>query len=193
MSTLDCRAHRCPHPVVETRKLILSEPGTPLTILVGDDVARENVSRLAASQGYGVESQEIEGGFSLDLIPGAGKKEKKSEQTVKGKTVVFIASDEMGHGETELGRVLMKNFLFTLTETTPPDTVLFVNAGVKLAASGSEVLEALDNLACQGVDIAACGLCLEYYGLKENLAVGRATNMLEIVETLQSAGRTIRP
>jgi len=71
--------------------------------------------------------------------------------------------------------------------------VLFANAGVKLAAEGSEVLEALDKLACMGTDIASCGLCLDFFNIKETLAVGRATNMLDIVETLRDAAHTIRP
>jgi len=194
MPTLDCRAHQCPHPVVETRKLVLARPGEPLTVLVGDDTARRNVARLAASQGYAVETSETEGGFALELTPGGPAEKKGEEQAVRGKTVVFVSSDEMGSGDPELGRVLLKNFVFTLTETdTPPDTLLFVNAGVRLTTEGSEVLEALDKLACLGVDIASCGLCLDFYGLKEKLAAGRVTNMLEIVETLQNAGRTVRP
>lgn len=194
MPTLDCRAHQCPHPVVETRKLILSRPGEPLTVLVGDDTARQNVSRLAASQGYTVEASETEGGFALELTPDGAAEEKAEAPAVRGKTVIFVSSDEMGGGDPELGRVLLKNFVFTLTETdTPPDTLLFVNSGVRLTTEGSGVLEALDKLACQGVDIASCGLCLEFYGLKEKLAAGRVTNMLEIVETLQNAGRTVRP
>jgi selenium metabolism protein YedF len=193
MKTLDCRAHKCPHPVVETRKLLLAEPGAPLTILVGDTAARENISRLAVSQGYQVLVETVEGGFALKLSPG----EKPAETpgpAVQGETVAFIASDAMGNGSDELGRILLKNFLFTLTELESiPDVLLFVNAGVKLTTAGSEALEALEKLACLGADIASCGLCLDYYHLKDKLAVGRVTNMLDIAETLQKAGRTLRP
>lgn len=193
MKTLDCRAQKCPHPVVETRKLLLAEPGAPLTVLVGDATARENISRLAASQGYTVRVEPAEGGFALELSPG----EKPAETTgpaVQGKTVAFITADTMGSGSDELGRILLKNFLFTLTELgTVPDVLLFVNAGVKLTTEGSEALEALEKLACMGADIASCGLCLDFFHLKEKLAVGRATNMLDIAETLLKAGRIIRP
>ena len=95
---------------------------------------------------------------------------------------------------TELKALLLKNFLFTLTELeTVPDVLLFVNAGVKLTTEGSEALEALEKLTCLGADIASCGLCLDYFHLKDKLAVGRVTNMLDIADTLQKAGRTIRP
>lgn len=193
MKILDCRAHKCPHPVVETRKQLLAEPGAPLTVLVGDATARENISRLASSQGYAVRVEPTEGGFALELTPG----EKPAETVgpvVQGKTVAFITSDGMGNGSDELGRLLMKNFLFTLAELeTVPDVLLFVNAGVKLTTVGSETLEALEKLACLGADIASCGLCLDFFHLKEKLAVGRVTNMLDIAETLQKAGRIIRP
>jgi selenium metabolism protein YedF len=195
MKTLDCRAHKCPHPVVETRRALLADPGASLTVLVGDETARENVGRLAASQGYTVTAGATEGGFALELRPGAKREAAPAGAPVAaGRTVAFITGDTLGSGSDELGHLLMKNFLFTMTELEQvPDVALFLNAGVKLTTAGSEALEALDKLACRGTDIASCGLCLEYYHLKEQLKVGRATNMLDIVETLQQAGRIIRP
>ena len=194
MKTLDCRAHKCPHPVVETRKLMQAEAGLALRVLVGDPTARENVSRLAANYGYEIKAAETEGGFALELTPASRPQETAAGPAIQGKTVVFIGSDVMGAGSDELGRLLLRNYLFTLTELgEAPDVMLFVNAGVRLTTEGSEVIEALDKLACMGTDVASCGLCLDFFGLKEQLAVGRSTNMLEIAETLQKAGRTIRP
>lgn len=194
MKTLDCRIRKCPAPVVETRKLILAEPGQPLTVLVGDDTARQNVSRLAASMGYRVAASDTDGGFALELTPGQALEGKSEPAPAQGKTVVYVAADTMGTGSDELGHVLLRNFLFTLNELpVPPDAILFVNGGVKLTTTGSEVIEALEKLASNGVDIASCGLCLEFFGLKDQLKIGRATNMLDIVEQLHQAGRVIRP
>jgi selenium metabolism protein YedF len=195
MKTIDCRAKRCPHPVIETRKLLLAEPGVPHRVLVGDETARENVSRLATSLGYTIAVSETEGGYALDLAPGmTTAPAAESAAAAQGKTVVFVSSDTLGSGDDELGRILMKNFIFTLTEfDTAPDTILFVNGGVRLTTAGSEVIEALEKLAGKGADIASCGLCLDFFGLKEQLKVGRATNMFDTVDTLQKAGRIIRP
>lgn len=195
MKTLDCRDLKCPHPVVEARKQLLGAPGLPLQVLVGDDVARENVTRMAASMGFTTKDEDVEGGFSLTLEPGGETPAEASEGTpVQGKTLIYIGSDQMGQGSEELGQVLMKNYLFTLTELTSfPDQIFFVNSGVKLACKGSDVLEALNTLACNGVDIASCGLCLDYFKTKEDLQVGRITNMLDIAEAQQQAGRIIRP
>lgn len=195
MNKLDCRDLKCPHPVVEARKQLLETPGQPLQILVGDEVARENITRMAASMGYETRDEAVEGGFSLTLeTSGEIPAEATAGTPVQGKTVIYIGSDQMGQGSEELGLVLMKNYLFTLTElTTLPDQMFFVNSGVKLACQGSDVLEALDSLACNGVDIASCGLCLDFFEIKEDLQVGRITNMLEIAEAQQQAGRIIRP
>ena len=38
-----------------------------------------------------------------------------------------------------------------------------------------------------------CGTCLDFYGIKDKLAVGTVTNMYEIVETMENAGKVIRP
>ena len=194
MTTLDCRAQQCPHPVVATRKALLAAPDAPLTVLVGDDTARQNVTRLAASLGFTVQETPADGGFALALAPGSRPEAQRAMTTAGGRTVLFLTSDVMGAGSDELGRLLLKNFLFTLTELEQvPDAIYCVNAGVKLACRGSESREALEKLACMGTDIACCGLCLDYFHLKEELAVGRATNMLEIAESLLSAGRIIRP
>lgn len=194
MNTLDCRDKKCPHPVIETRKVLLAEPAASLRVLVGDETARENVTRLANSLGRGVSSAPADGGFAVEIIPGVAPQAEHAGPAVSGKTVVFVASDVMGSGNDELGHILMKNFIFTLLELSPcPDALYFVNAGVRLTTAGSDVLEALGKLADQGADIASCGLCLEFFELKEKLAVGRATNMLDTVETLAKAGRIIRP
>ncbi len=193
MKKLDLRDHQCPYPVVQTRKEMLDNPDAPLTVLVGDDTARDNVSRLAESMGYVLDIEETDGGFSLGLLPGGGARTAGKPRTVAGPTVTLVTADTLGQGDDELGRLLMKNYLFTLTEMeTVPDRMLLINAAVKLACEGSDALEALDKIACMGVDIAACGLCLEFYGLKEKLKAGRTTNMLEVAESLQTAGRIIR-
>ncbi|HAD04971.1 MAG: hypothetical protein A2091_08065 [Desulfuromonadales bacterium GWD2_61_12] len=194
MTTLDCRAQQCPYPVVAARQALLAAPEQVLTVLVGDDTARQNVTRLAISLGCAVQEAPTEGGFALTLTPGLRPPPGGATATVSGKTVLFIASDVMGSGNDDLGKLLLKNFLFTLTELdAAPDAIYLVNAGVKLAVHGAESREALDKLACMGTDIAACGLCLDFFHLKEELAVGRVTNMLDIAEGLLHAGRIVRP
>ena len=109
-------------------------------------------------------------------------------------TVVVIAADHMGEGKEDLGKVLIKGFIFALTQLEElPKTILFYNGGAKITAEGSESLEDLKTLEAQGVEIMTCGTCLDYYGLKEKLQVGTVTNMYSIVETMNNADKIIRP
>ena len=73
-----------------------------------------------------------------------------------------------------------------------PERIFFLNSGVKLAVEGSPVLDDLRALSERGVTILACGTCLEFYGLKEKLAVGEITNMYAIAEALMGAGKAVR-
>lgn len=193
MKTIDCRGQQCPQPVIQTRKLMLAEPDSVLAVLVDDQACRDNVSRLAKTMGYSIEVDESGAATRLALSPGEKPKESRSAASETGPRVIFIGSDQMGSGDPELGRILMKNFIFTLTEAdNVPDAIYCVNSGIRLTIDGSEVLEPLVELANRGVDIASCGLCLEYFDVKDSLAVGRTSNMLELVNALEGAGNIIR-
>ena len=109
-------------------------------------------------------------------------------------TVVAVSSDKMGSGNDELGAVLMKSFFFAETQLdTLPDKILFYNGGAKLTVEGSDCLEDIRILAKEGVEILTCGTCLDFYGLKEKLAVGAVTNMYTIAEILQNAVSVVSP
>ena len=200
MIKLDYSQQQCPYPVVETRKQIIANPGQSLEVLVGDKAGRDNVSRLATKMGYQTSTETDGNNYKLLLTPANNQKipttQGKTETPVatSGKTVIYCGSDQMGNGDNEFGQLLMRNFLITLLEMDPlPDTILFVNSGIHLATEGSEVLEALSTLVSRGVDIASCGLCLDFYQKKEQLQVGRVTNMFEMAEVQCQAGRVICP
>jgi selenium metabolism protein YedF len=109
-------------------------------------------------------------------------------------TVVLLAADTVGHGSDELGGILMRAFVKTLREARPrPRWLLLLNAGVRLACEGSPLLDDLRALAEAGVELRACGTCLDYYHLKDKLRVGSVGNMFDIVNTLLGADRVIRP
>lgn len=191
MKTLDLRAFQCPHPVIQTRRELLDHPGVPLTVLAADTVSRDNICRLAASLNYETQITANGSGFSLLLSPGPGKTGVDLAPTRR--SIVLLAADTFGGGDPELGHLLLKNYLFTLSEMDDlPEKLYLVNAGVRLACRGADTLEVMETLGCRGVDIAACGLCLEFYHLKEQLAAGRTTNMLEIASALQNADHVIR-
>lgn len=106
--------------------------------------------------------------------------------------VLALASDGMGRGDDELGRLLLRNHLHVLTEVEPkPDVVVFYNSAVTLAADGSPACEDLATLAGQGVRLLLCGTCVAHYGLKDRLAVGEISNMYAITETMLRAAKVV--
>jgi selenium metabolism protein YedF len=187
----------CPSPVLETKKAMQKSPSGELLILVDNPASKENVRRFAESQGYRVDISEEKGAFQLRLqrTEGPRKESVGEERKVEGETqtVVFIESDSIGRDSEELGRILMRSFLHTLAEAEfKAAKIILVNSGVKLTCEGSEVLEDLHHLSGQGTEVLSCGTCLDYFGLKSKLLVGRISNMYEILSSLAQAGKVLR-
>jgi len=192
---VDCRGLACPQPVIRTKKA-LSE-SEQVTAIVDNETAVTNVSRMAEKEGYAVAVEKREDGLYLCLTKAARTGKTVSApgtatDSPMGPTVVIIPSDGIGRGDEELGGILIRSFLHTLNEVEPlPDTIIFLNAGVKLTVEGSPVLEDLEALGKRGVGILACGTCLGHFGLKDKLAVGEVSNMYSIAETLLAAGNVV--
>lgn len=176
----------------------LTGPET-IEVLVDNEIAVQNVTKMASSSGGQVSSEKISDAEFKITIQMEGAVAAEEEETdcmpdARSNTVVVVSSDRMGTGNDELGKVLIKGFIFAVTQLdTLPKTMLFYNGGATLTAEGSDSLEDLKSLEAQGVEIMTCGTCLDYYGLKEKLQVGTVTNMYSIVETMAKAGRIIKP
>ena len=195
MKTIDCRGQACPAPVIATKKA-LEESGTGIRVLVDDGAPRENVVRFVKNRGYQVVETAEADGWSL-LVTGSTTAEETPQSTVtataSGDRVLLITSNQLGDGSEELGYLLMKNFIFTLLETPQqPDRILFLNSGVLLATEGAETVEALKRLEERGVELLACGVCLDYFKKKDQLAVGQVTNMFSTAEHLLTASSVIK-
>ena len=191
---VDCRGLSCPQPVIETKQAL--EKSDKVTVIVDNLAARDNVARFGESQGGKVTIQGKKDGVYVTITKSKGgkrsEKNQSSKNTTTGPIVAVIRSDQMGQGPEELGCVLIRSFLHTFTEVSGrPDTMIFFNTGVRLTSEGSEVLDDLQALEQKGVAIQVCGTCLDYFGLKEKIAVGRISNMYTIVETMLAAGRLI--
>ena len=192
MVTVNAMGDNCPIPVIKTKKAMqaLTGPET-IEVLVDNEIAVQNVTKMASQAGGQVSSEKVnDAEFKITIqMEGAVK-----EEDARSSAVVVVSSDRMGIGNDELGKVLIKGFIFAVTQLdTLPKTMLFYNGGATLTAEGSESLEDLKSLEAQGVEILTCGTCLDYYGLKDKLAVGSVTNMYSIVETMAKAGKIIRP
>ena len=104
----------------------------------------------------------------------------------------LILSDSFGRGDDELGRVLARNFLYSLARAdVRPARIMLMNGGVRLACEGSDSLDDLRLLAEAGVPVKACGTCLDFLGPKERLAVGEVGTMPASVETLSGDSEVV--
>jgi selenium metabolism protein YedF len=108
--------------------------------------------------------------------------------------VVVLSANVMGTGDEKLGKALMKAFVFAVTKQDRlPETIVCYNTGAYLTCEGADTLEDLKSLEAEGVKILTCGTCLDFYGIKDKLAVGGVTNMYEIVEVMENAKTIVRP
>lgn len=194
MITIDCRGQACPAPVIATKRALEASP-SGVCVLLDNGAPRENVTRFAQTRGLQVTATADGSGWSL-VIHGSGRQAVLSPtlpvQTT-GERILLVTSDRLGDGDDELGRLLMRNFIHTLLETVErPDRILFLNSGVLLTVQGAETIEALSALADLGVNLASCGVCLDFYKKKDQLAVGKTTNMFSTAEQLLGAASVVR-
>lgn len=223
MITINAIGDTCPIPVVKTKKAIekLEKPDTVET-LVDNEIAVENLKKMASQMGFAVSDSKINSGYSVKITvddidkindnkmsaTNAKATSEAKANSIKtgaddmvsyniknsGEKVVVIKSEFMGDGDNELGKVLIKGFIYALSQQDElPQTMLFYNGGAKITSEGSESIEDLKALEEKGVKIFTCGTCLNYYGLTEKLCVGEATNMYEITKKLTEASLIVCP
>lgn len=102
-----------------------------------------------------------------------------------GDKVLLLTKDYLGEGSEELGRNLMKSFLYVLTEAdVKPKAIYCINSAVNMLVTGSEHLDNLTALEAAGVTIAGCGICLDFYEVKDKVQVGTITNLYAITESM---------
>ena len=115
----------CPIPVIKTLHALqdLNGAGTVQT-LVDNEIAVQNLTRLAESKGCSITTEkrsDKEFCVTITTENSIGKSEADEQiactvPAAQKKTVVVISADHMGEGDEELGRILIKGFIFALTQ-----------------------------------------------------------------------------
>lgn len=196
MKKIDNRGLNCPEPVLRTKKALEQHPEGVIAI-VDNEAARENVIRMAKNEGFQVFRERVGSVDHLHITAGGSEaaQRRAPDQQGAGKAseqVLLIGADQLGRGSEELGLLLMRNYIYTLTKQEElPETVVFLNSGVKCCIEGSPAIDELAALQRRGVKILVCGTCLDYYHLKEKLAAGIVSNMYEIAEVLAAAPKVL--
>lgn len=193
---VDCRGLNCPQPVINTKKALDEIGSGQVLVIVDNPVARQNVTRFARNAGHRVEDKEENGNFYITITKGETEtKQPEQEQpqpVPAAKPIYFITTNCLGQGSPDLGTVLMKSLMKTLAESEPfPEALIFLNTGVYLVCEGAEVLPYLQKLSEAGTQILACGTCLDYYRLREKLAVGTISNIYEINSKITGPNKVI--
>lgn len=194
MNNIDCIGQVCPIPVIRAKKALegLGEAGGVVTVLVDNDIARQNLQKMATQLGYQSEYEQRENDIEVTIVAGEGCAVESCETDGDSGLVVAIGRNTMGEGSQELGQILIKGFIFALKELVPaPTHVLFFNSGSYLTSSDSNCLEDLRALEAAGTVILTCGTCTNYYEITEKLGVGEIANMYGIVTAMAGAKRLI--
>jgi len=202
MKIVDARGKTCPQPVILTKKEA-DNGELEITTIVDNETSKQNVLKFGTKLNYKCEVEDKADGTYIvmtksgdiiqcdiceeaeNIINEVGTAKPQSKGYVFGTNI-------LGSGHEQLGKNLMKAFIYTITETKPyPSFMIFLNSGVKLTTEGSDSIDDLQKLSQAGVKIVSCGTCLDFYEIKTKLQVGQATNMYDIVETITNSDNTV--
>ena len=198
MNIIDCKGLACPMPVIKTKKYFDLEDSKEALIIVDNEVAKNNVLRLAKGINLNSSFVEEDGLYKIQLSRGefsGVQADAKSvvENSSSSSLTILVATNLLGNGDDRLGETLMKVYINTLAESEVlPENLIFINGGVKLTCTGSDVLDSLNSMQEKGVNIISCGACLDFYNLKDELKAGEIGNMYQIIELMNKSGNTIK-
>lgn len=217
MQKVDAMGKACPTPVIMTRKAL--RDNDVVTTMVSEEIATENISKMAKQLGYKCtvdQKGDHEWAVTVEKQAGATPSacqvainesavaDDSDQQHIEPSVVnnirlsdgyiVVLDSNEVGSGDSTLGQQLAKSFVSSLTEQDVlPEYILMFNSGVKLATKDADTVEDLQALEKMGVKVMECGICVNFFGIKDQLGVGSITNMFRITELMRTAQRVVKP
>ncbi|MGO4860495.1 sulfurtransferase-like selenium metabolism protein YedF [Atopobiaceae bacterium LCP21S3_F11] len=205
---IDARNLACPRPVVLALEALPKlAAGESLEVLVNDEVAPANLTRLAAEKDCEVATADHGDHVSVMLTPrsstaatdgaadtaagpvaaaaAAGACPASEAPAPAQGSVVLVGADSLGRGSEELGHKLLGGLIYAFAHQDPlPKAMVFFNGGAHLTCEGSESLADVRDLESKGCEILTCGTCLDFYGIRDQLGVGGVTNLYRIAEIM---------
>ncbi|WP_251159283.1 sulfurtransferase-like selenium metabolism protein YedF [Caniella muris] len=193
---IDARGITCPKPVIMTLQALKELlAGEALEVLVDDETARGNLTRLASEKGCALTVTEAGDHTVMTLVPEGAVEVASAEEEAAAicdlsatvPSVFAFGSSSMGQGDPELGHILVKGLIYALSQQDQvPSCCLFFNDGARLTCEGSDTVEDVRTLEERGCRILTCGTCLDFHHLRDSLAVGGVTNLYEIAQILSA-------
>ncbi len=201
MQIVDGKGLLCPQPLILTRKALKNcLQGETLKIECDNKTAFQNIMTYLNDQDLSPTGAEVEGIFQIEVV---NQPVRPQEDPVLSSIdpgvcssayIVVLGSDRMGEGDPQLGSILMKGFLNALHEQQElPTHLVFYNSGVRLTTVDSGVSSSLKSLEESGVEIMICGTCVDFYDIRNQIAVGKISNIFTITETMARTGHIIKP
>ncbi len=207
MIKVDTCGRLCPQPLIMAKKAIkAAKEGDQIMLISDNDIAFANLQDYLKELKFEFTSSwEDKQGTITFCIGESTEAVTSTVDTVNAEDfctvptqlssyVVVIKSQTMGCGDDDLGAILMRAFVNSLPEADKlPSSIIMYNAGVKLALKGADTVAAFEQLIAKGVKVYACGTCLDFFDLKEELALGTITNMYKITELTTKASHVVYP
>lgn len=192
MKRVDAIGDICPMPVIKLKNALKEIETGVVEIKVDNLISKENIEKFSKELNYKYRTLEENGVYTIEVEKNQDNISNDREK--KENIVVVVASDKMGEGDEELGKNLMKGFIYTLTEMdTLPNTIIFYNKGVLLVSQNQDIIKDVKQLEERGVEILSCGACANYYQVDKMIEVGEITNMYTIIERQMKASKVIKP
>jgi selenium metabolism protein YedF len=187
---LDLKNKKCPIPVVETEKAL--NLTSFLTVEVNSKTAMQSIISMAESKQCSFDIKE-DGDIYTISIQCDSSLNTKNDASAES-IVIQFTSEGWGTDDMVLGKRLMSGFIDNIINMTPlPKSLIFLNASVKLVTENENTVVSLLELEAKGVEILACGTCLNYFNLADELKVGKITDAHTVMKKLWSADKIIKP
>ncbi len=200
MKIIDVKGMACPMPLIKTKRALQElEKDETLKVIIDNDTSVSNVLHFLHDNNIPV-TQKKDGNITeltinkTDVNIDDVEVENYCEvdlPTVNDFVLVF-SKNKIGEGNDELGQMLVTGFLNTFKEMNRmPKKIIFLNSGVFLVLKGSQVLPVLKEYEESGVELLACGACLDFYEKTKDIAVGRVSNAYDILNATLDAGKVL--
>jgi selenium metabolism protein YedF len=200
MKIVDVKGQACPMPLIRTKKALkeISE-GEALKVIINNESSMRNVLHFLEDNGISARMEKT--GDVYEIFVNKQGEANLEQVDVNDYCevnyppedfVLVFSKNRIGDGAEELGKMLVAGFLDTFKEMERlPKKVIFLNSGVDLVLKGSPVVPVLKEYELKGIELLACGTCLEYYDKLDEVAVGRVSNAYDILNATINAGKVI--
>ncbi len=193
---VNARGLACPQPVVLSMKALAEMESGKVIVSVDNEVARDNVKRMAEHEGCAVTVEEKGDGFELQITrvpPAKFSPELITEKKVVEETLVYLFESDFIGRNRELGKILINGFLNAITALPKRKSkIVLISNGVRLVIARSYVLDTLLELKQSGFEILICGTCLDFFKIRDKVRVGTISNALEIMGALTNASKVVK-